>query len=128
MTITEMQCVSRMTGNSLRDKIRDGELKKRLGVNPAIDHIKNQQVKSFGHITRRKELNIPQGTIIKRYEKTRPRGRLLKGWIEGILNTLRDITVEEAIKKQETANCVSPRRSRTERKDRRRRRRRALGF
>jgi hypothetical protein len=63
-----MKCVRRMTGTSLKDKIRNEELRKRLEVKPAIDYIKRQQIKWFGHIIRQKDLNILQRTMIKHYK------------------------------------------------------------
>jgi hypothetical protein len=72
---TEMKCVRRMTGKSLKDKIRNEELRKRLGVKPAFDSIKRQQIKWFGHIIRQEDLNILQRTMNKHYENTRPKGR-----------------------------------------------------
>jgi hypothetical protein len=60
ITTTEMRCVRRITGNSLRDRIRNEDLRKRLGTEAAIDYIKRQQIKWFGHVIRQKELNITQ--------------------------------------------------------------------
>jgi hypothetical protein len=75
------------------------ELRKRLGVQSAIDYIKRQQIKWFGHIIRQKDLNIIQKTMNKHYENTRPKGRPKKRWIEGILNSLGNISIAEATKK-----------------------------
>jgi hypothetical protein len=74
-------------------------LRKRLGVKPAIDYIKRQQIKWFGHIIRQKDLHILQRTMNKYYENTRPKGRPKKRWIEGLLNSLGNISIAEATKK-----------------------------
>jgi hypothetical protein len=50
-----MRCVRRMTGNSLRDRIRNEDLRKLLGIEAAINYIKRQQIKWFGHVIRRKK-------------------------------------------------------------------------
>jgi hypothetical protein len=77
--------LQRMTGNSLRDRIRNEDLRKLLEIEAAINYIKRQQIKWFGHVIRQKELNITQRVINKKYENTRPIGRPRKRWIGGIL-------------------------------------------
>jgi hypothetical protein len=37
-----MKCVRRMTGNSLRDRIKNEDLIKQLGTEAAVDYIKRQ--------------------------------------------------------------------------------------
>jgi hypothetical protein len=69
-----MRCVRSMTGNSLRDRIRNEDLRKRLGIEAAIYYIKRQQIKWFEHVIRQRELNITQRVINKKYENTRPTG------------------------------------------------------
>ena len=91
-----MKCVRRMIGVSLRDKIRNEELRKQLGITSTLEYIKKQQVKWFGHITRQKEQSIIQETLNKRYENNRPIGRPRKRWIDSVLETLGNITAEEA--------------------------------
>jgi hypothetical protein len=71
----EMKCVKRMTSHSSRDKLRNDTLRKELGIKPAIEFVKKQQINWFGHITRQKELGITQRAINKRYENQRPKGR-----------------------------------------------------
>jgi hypothetical protein len=46
-----MRCVRRMAGNSLRDRIRNEDLRKLLGIE-AVNYIKRQQIKCFGRIIR----------------------------------------------------------------------------
>ena len=40
ITTTEIKCVRRMTGHSLRDRIRNETLRKELGIKPAIEFVK----------------------------------------------------------------------------------------
>jgi hypothetical protein len=97
-----------MTGTSLKDKIRNEELRKRLGVKPAINYIRRQQIKWFGHVIRQKDLNILQRTMNKHYENTRPKGRRKKRWIEGILDSLGNISIAEATKKARDRKLFLP--------------------
>jgi hypothetical protein len=76
--------------------IRNEDLRKLLGIEAAVNYIKRQQIKWFGHVIRQKELNITQRVINKKYENTRPKGRPRKQWIDGILEALGNITAEEA--------------------------------
>jgi hypothetical protein len=57
-TTTEMRCVRRVTGNRLRDRIINEDLRKLLGLEAAVNYINRQQIKWFGHVMRQKELNI----------------------------------------------------------------------
>jgi hypothetical protein len=75
ITTTEMRCVRRMTGNILRDRIRNKDLRKLLGIEAAVNYINRQQIKWFGHVIRQNELNITQRVINKKYENTRPKER-----------------------------------------------------
>jgi hypothetical protein len=49
-----------MTGNSLRDRFRKEDLRKRLGTEAAIDYKKRQQIKWFGQVIRQRELKTTQ--------------------------------------------------------------------
>jgi hypothetical protein len=62
----------------------------------ALNYINREQIKWFGHVIRQKELNITQRVSNKKYENTRPKGRPRKRWIDGILESLGNITAEKA--------------------------------
>jgi hypothetical protein len=49
-----MTCVRRMTGNSSRGRIRNEDLRKRLGPEAAIDYLKRQN-KFLEHAIRQRE-------------------------------------------------------------------------
>jgi hypothetical protein len=50
ITTTEMRCVRKMTGNCLRDRIRNENLRKLLGIEAAVNYLKTHQIKWFGHV------------------------------------------------------------------------------
>jgi hypothetical protein len=66
ITTTEMRCVRNMTGSSLRDMIKNKDLRKLLGIEAAV-FIKRQQIQWLGHIIRQKELNITQRVCLHTY-------------------------------------------------------------
>jgi hypothetical protein len=92
----------------LTDRIRNEDLRKRLGTDAAIDYIKRQQIKWFGHVLLQRELNMKQRVIIKKDENTRQSRRPGKRCISGILCETSQLKrpTEELI----AANCLSPQR------------------
>lgn len=44
LNTTDMKCIRRMMAVTLREKIRNDELKIKLGITPAIEFIKKQQL------------------------------------------------------------------------------------
>ena len=97
-----------MMGVSLRDKIRSDELRRKLGITPAIEFVKKQQLNWFGHITRQRKTNNTQAAINKCYETKRPRGRPRKRWIDGILESLGNVTAEDANRKAKDRTLTLP--------------------
>jgi hypothetical protein len=53
-----MRCVRRMTGNSLIERIKNEDLRKILGTEAAIAHIKRQQINWFGHVIRQENKQL----------------------------------------------------------------------
>ena len=52
ITTTEMKCLRRILGVTRKDRIRNEEIRKRVGTTPILKYIKRQQVKWFGHVSR----------------------------------------------------------------------------
>jgi hypothetical protein len=102
-----MRCVSRMTGNSLRDRIRNEDLRKLLGIEAAVNYIKTQQIKWFVHVIRQKELNITQRVINKKYENNRPKRKQRKRLME-YLKLWETSQPKRPTEELKTANCLLP--------------------
>ena len=74
----EMKCLRKAVNKTRRDKIRNEVIRDMAGAKPVLQHIKQQQVKWFGHITR---MPINSGW--------RARGRQRKRWSDSVADTLR---------------------------------------
>ena len=66
------------------DKIRNEEIRKRVGIISCIEYIERQQVKWFGHLMRMKPNQIPIRAYNKRISGHKAKGRPRKRWIENI--------------------------------------------
>ena len=98
-----MRCLRRAAGVTIRDKIRNEEIR-RLDVKPVMQFIKEQQIKWFGHLTRMPWYRLPQRATQKKYNEYKARGRPRKRWSDGIKNSLTNmnISLQSALKKAHT--------------------------
>ena len=85
LLVFEMQCLRTILGVTLRDRLRNVDIRKRLGVNRTIiDIIRRRRLQWFGHLNR-----LPDTSYVKRIYKEdftnkRPRGRPPKRWSDHI--------------------------------------------
>ena len=85
----EMKCLRKAVNKTRRDKIRNEVTRDMVGANPVLQHIKQQQVKWFGHITRM-PINQPALRAYNtKYSGWRARGRPRKRWSDSVADTLR---------------------------------------
>ena len=72
-----------------RDKIRNEVIRDMAGAKPVLQHIKQQQIKWFGHITRM-PINQPALRAYNtKYSGWRAKGRPRKRWSDSVADTLR---------------------------------------
>ena len=80
-----MQCLRTILGVSSHDRIRNTDIRKRLGVKKTIiDIIRKRRLKWFGHLNR-----FPDSSYVKKvyrddFKNKRPRGRPPKRWSDQI--------------------------------------------
>ena len=85
----EMKCLRKAVNKTKRDKIRNEVIRDMAGAKPVLQHIKQQQVKWFGHITRM-SINQPALRAYNtKYSGWRARGRPRKRWSDSVADTLR---------------------------------------
>ena len=85
----EMKCLRKAVNKTRRDKIRNEVIRDMAGAKPVLQHIKQQQVKWFGHITRM-PINQPALRAHNtKYSGWRARGRPRKRWSDSVADTLR---------------------------------------
>jgi hypothetical protein len=88
ITTTEMKCLRRILAVTRRDRIRNEEIRKRVGTTPILTYIKRQQVKLFGHISRMPSNSKPQMAMLQRHNGYKARGRPRKRWTSEITEAL----------------------------------------
>jgi hypothetical protein len=59
LVTTEMRCLRLAAGVSLKDKQRNENIRKRLGIGPVLQFIKRQQIKWFCHLQRMPINSLP---------------------------------------------------------------------
>ena len=85
----EMKCLRKVVNKTKRDKIRNEVIRDMAGAKPVLQHIKQQQVKWFGHITRM-PINQPALRAYNtKYSGWRARGRPRKRWSDSVADTLK---------------------------------------
>ena len=85
----EMKCLRKAVNKTKRDKIRNEVIRDMAGAKPVLQHIKQQQVKWFGHITRM-PINQPALRAYNtKYSGWRARGRPRKRWSDSVADTLK---------------------------------------
>ena len=85
----EMKCLRKAVNKTRRDKIRNEVIRDMAGAKPVLQHIRQQQVKWFGHTTRM-PINQPNLRAYNtKYSGWRARGRPRKRWSDSVADTLR---------------------------------------
>ena len=85
----EMKYLRKVVNKTRRDKIRNEVIRDMVGTKPVLQHIKQQQIKWFGHITRM-PINQPALRAYNtKYSGWRARGRPRKRWSDSMEDTLR---------------------------------------
>jgi hypothetical protein len=87
---TEMICQRRMLGISIRDRIRNEDIRKRVGTTQVLNFIKKQQVKWLGHVTRLPPNSLPQMVMLHYHCRYKARGRPRKRWTNEITEAVMD--------------------------------------
>jgi hypothetical protein len=91
-------------GHTKRDRVRNDDICKRLGVAPVEEKLVQHHLRWFGHIQRRPaEASIRNGVIRQTNNEKRGRGRLNLTWEESVKRDLKDwcITKELVLDRRE---------------------------
>ena len=76
----EMSFLRRVSGLSLRDRVRSSDIREELGVEPLLLHIERSQLRWFGHLVRMPPGRLPGEVFRARPTGRRPRGRPRTRW------------------------------------------------
>jgi len=96
MEVTEMRMLRWMCGNTLRDRIRNEVIRKKVGVAGIVDKLRENRLRWFGHVRRR-----PEGAPVRRVEEwdhggiKRGRGRPKMTWLEGVRKDMKCMDLRE---------------------------------
>jgi len=104
---TEMKCLRRILGVSLKDRIRNEDIRKMVGTTPILTYIKKQQVNWFAHISRLPTNSAPQMAMVHKHNGYKARGRPRKRWTTEISEAL-NCPLHEAHTKACSRDLVLP--------------------
>lgn len=85
----EMKCLRKAVNKTRRDMIRNEEIRDKVGTTPVLQHIEQQQIKWFGHLTRMPPSQPALRAYNTRYSGWRARGRPRRRWCDSVADTLR---------------------------------------
>jgi hypothetical protein len=104
LSVAEMRMLRWICGHTRRDRVRNNDIRERLGVASVEEKLVQHHLRWFGHMQRRPaEAPIHNGVIRRTGNKKRSRGRLNLTWEEFVKRDLNDwcITKELALDRRE---------------------------
>ena len=81
---TEMKALRLIKGITRRDKIRNEDIRRELGVESILDFVERGQLRWFGHVKRMDHERYPKRMLEWIPQGRRPAGRPKKRWLENI--------------------------------------------
>jgi hypothetical protein len=91
LSVTEMHMLRWICGHTRRDRIRNYDIRERLGVTPFEEKLIQHRLRWFGHMQRRiAEAPIRNGVIRRIDNKKRGRGLSNLTWEESVKRDLKD--------------------------------------
>jgi hypothetical protein len=104
LSVAEMHMLQWICGHTRRDRVRNDDIRERLGVAPVEEKLVQHRLRWFGHMQRRPaDAPIHNGVIRRTGNKKRGRGRPNLTWEESVKRDLDDwcITKELALDRRE---------------------------
>lgn len=81
----EMKCYRKMLGVKRQDKVRNEDIRKKLGkMRPIAERVVDRKMELFGHICRMNDDRLIKLVLFAKVEGKRKRGRPKKKWIDDI--------------------------------------------
>ena len=85
LQVFEMRCLRTILGVTRRDKLRNDEIRQRLGITTTIrDAVVSQRLMWFGHVVRSDGQTWINASYRQDFTGSRRRGRPLKRWADNI--------------------------------------------
>ena len=85
LSVAEMHMLRWICGHTRRDRVRNDDIRDRLGVAPIEEKLVQHRLKWFGHVQRRPpEASVRSGILSQDSNVKRGRGRPKLTWVEAI--------------------------------------------
>ena len=84
---SEMRFLRSMIGKTRRDRVRNEDVRKEIGVDKMNDRIERNRLRWFGHVKRMEEGRLPKRMMEMKFEGKRARGRPRTRWMDSIKNS-----------------------------------------
>jgi hypothetical protein len=98
MSVAEMQMLRWICGHTRKDRIRNDNIRDKLGVTPIQEKLVQHRLRWFGHIQRMPPEALVRSDILSRPENTRRgRGRLRLTWEETIKRDLKKWNISKEL-------------------------------
>ena len=91
---TEMRMLRWILGLTLRDKKRNADIRRILGVACITDKIREARLRWFGHVQRREEEDCVRRILDADVHGQRSRGRQRKRWIDVVKYNMEDLRLD----------------------------------
>ena len=99
LNVMEMKCLRNICGVTIRDRIRNEEIRRRVGVeSDLVGRVGRCVLRWFGHIERMDEGRVAKRVYESGVDGRRGRGRPNRVWMDGVKEALngRGLTLEQA--------------------------------
>jgi hypothetical protein len=98
LNIAEMRMLRWICGHTRRDRVRNDDIRERLGVAPVEEKLVQHRLRWFGHIQRRPAKTIICNGVIRRTgNEKRDRGRSNLTWKESVKRDLKDLYITKEL-------------------------------
>jgi len=98
MSVSEMRMLRWMCGHTRKDRIRNVDIRERVGVAPMEEKIIQHRLRWFGHVQRRPmEAPIRRGVLNQSENTKRGRGRPRLTWEEAVKRDLKDWNIPREV-------------------------------
>jgi hypothetical protein len=98
MSVAEMRMLCWICGHTRKDRIKNDDIRDKLGVAPIQEKLVQHRLRWFDHIQRRPPEAPVRSSILSRHENIRRgRGRLRLTWKEAIKRDLKEWNISKEI-------------------------------
>ena len=85
--------LSRITGITLRDKVKSVDIRNELGVNSIQEKVRDMRLRWYGHMQRMEETNKVRAVVNMRVPGKRPRGRPRARWMDCVRKDMQELRI-----------------------------------